>query len=352
MLDTPVGPDLVVRQDRSIATTDCVLGIRGAVTSSLRVNHVLSSDVDSLIFNHIFNYFRRHSPGGWEHVVSVKPIDDADVWHYHRPHLETVLRTPSVVTVHHDLLDTDPWLALDKFLPRYREASMVVCLNHGQTQLLALHGITQTRVVHHGFNPDVLLPVLGRAYDPSRPFRLGFFSKRYDQRFKGEAHLMDIAKRLDPARAAFTLAGAGRSYDAIELSALGFQVRFFERLPYRVFGSLYASIDALLMLSNFEGGPANVPEALATATPIVCTPVGMVPDVVTDGVDGLIMSGDPDRDAERISALAANENGIADKLFGGAAAGVRRATSWEQNVTSYLQIYTSIAAHKCVYHAN
>ncbi|HFO4188992.1 TPA: glycosyl transferase family 1, partial [Escherichia coli] len=77
-------------------------------------------------------------------------IDNADVYHYHRPHLESRLKENSVVTIHHDLYDTDPWLDYDKFHPRYMEAKKILCLNSSQQNYLNNKGLMNTEIIPHG----------------------------------------------------------------------------------------------------------------------------------------------------------------------------------------------------------
>jgi glycosyltransferase involved in cell wall biosynthesis len=50
----------------------------------------------------------------------------------------------------------------------------------------------------------------------------------------------------------------------------------------------YTLFDALLLPSGNEGTPVVAIESLAAGTPVVATRVGGVPDVVSDGVDGLL----------------------------------------------------------------
>lgn len=58
---------------------------------------------------------------------------------------------------------------------------------------------------------------------------------------------------------------------------------------------LVAALDAFVMPSLWEGLPIALLEAMASARPVLCTRVGGIPDVVRDGVDGVLVEpGDVD----------------------------------------------------------
>lgn len=308
------------------------------------VNHVLSNDTVSGIFDAIFGYFSRYSPTDVRYEVTIRPIEGADVHHFHRPHLESRLPRRSIVTVHHDLFDPDPWLDINRFLPRYAESARVVCLNHGQRTFLEKRGICRTEVIPHGYNDEVLAPKKSkpRDRDPDGAVTLGLFSKYYDRRFKGEAYLHDLVKRLDPRRFRFVLVGERRLITGEALASLGFDVRVYEQLPYRLFQSAYDSIDYLLMCSNFEGGPANLPEAMATHTPILATPVGFAPDYLVDEKNALVLTGDPDGDGHRISMLAEPNSQLALQLDVEAPNLRRAIPTWRDVVARYLNVYRRV----------
>lgn len=314
-------------------------------TMPIVVNHVMSQDIASGIFADILRYFRTLSPSDVKYEVSIEPIAQADIYHYHRPQLEKKLRAPSVCTVHHDLGETDTWLSLAKFLPRYRESSMIVCLNTLQRDRLIDEGIHPARltVIPHGYNDQILSLKPRRTFEPNRKLVIGFVSKRYGRRVKGEAYLYEMAKRLSPERFAFLLVGAERMTDAVALRSLGFEVRCYERLPYRAFNGLYASMDFLMMASQFEGGPANIPEALATGTPVLTNPIGMAFDLVRHGINGMHLSMDPNTDISVFELLAANANGLTDSLYAGAHAEAATATTWAQCVERNVKVYRGIA---------
>jgi glycosyltransferase involved in cell wall biosynthesis len=79
-----------------------------------------------------------------------------------------------------------------------------------------------------------------------------------------------------------------------------------------------ASADALLLSSDWENFPHTVVEALSLGTPLIATAVGGVPEVVTDGVNGLLVPpGDPDALAAAIRRFYASRE-LRDALSGAA----------------------------------
>jgi glycosyltransferase involved in cell wall biosynthesis len=60
--------------------------------------------------------------------------------------------------------------------------------------------------------------------------------------------------------------------------------------------------DALILPAYDEGLPLVILEALATGTPVICTPVGSIPEVLEDGRDALFVT--PGNEAEITAAIA------------------------------------------------
>jgi glycosyltransferase involved in cell wall biosynthesis len=87
---------------------------------------------------------------------------------------------------------------------------------------------------------------------------------------------------------------------------------------------LLAASDIFALASHFEGGPLAVMEAMAAGLPVVATSVGFVPDVIADGIEGLVVPPrEPHLLAARIEELVADP-GRRAKL--GAAAAARSAS--------------------------
>lgn len=70
-------------------------------------------------------------------------------------------------------------------------------------------------------------------------------------------------------------------------------------------GRFYAAIDAKVLATHFEGLPLVIIEAMAAGRPVIATAVSGIPEVVADGVTGLLVPPRrPDLLAEAILALA------------------------------------------------
>lgn len=305
----------------------------------MHVNFVLSEDKFSRIFYEIFQRFL-DSHHDWRISVTERPHRAADVHHFHRPQMEARLPANSVVTVHHDLFDPDPFVSWDVFRQRYREAAHIICLNSNQQETLAARGFTNTTVIPHGFDAGLFAKQpLRRVAD--RKFTFGVISKRYPRRFKGEVFLYELLQRLPVDKVRLLFVGEGRTEDALFAMRLGFDAAAHEVMPYRLFPKVYEAMDALLMVSNFEGGPANLPEAVASGTPVVCTAVGMAPDMVRDGENGLILKGEPDADAALIRKLVSDEGGLLRRLIYGAQR-ASTAHTWDAVIDLHYQLYCQL----------
>jgi glycosyltransferase involved in cell wall biosynthesis len=96
------------------------------------------------------------------------------------------------------------------------------------------------------------------------------------------------------------IAGDGELRSRLESEAkalLGDRVHFLgwvQDLP-----ALYGAIDIVALTSRLEGTPVSLIEAAASGTPAVATAVGGVPEVVRDGVTGLLV---PPRDPIAVAA--------------------------------------------------
>ncbi len=103
---------------------------------------------------------------------------------------------------------------------------------------------------------------------------------------------------------------------------LGERARFLGPLPRDKVLELFRAADASLLSSAWENFPHAVIESLAVGTPVIATRVGGVPEVVTDGENGLLVpAGDPKALAAAIHRFY-GETGLRERLAVAAAPSV------------------------------
>jgi glycosyltransferase involved in cell wall biosynthesis len=312
----------------------------------LHIDHVLSTRLlrNSSIFDDLIRRTAIAAPAGTHLTRSFRPSRSADIRHYHRATLERRLLPRSLVTVHHDPREPTPWLALDQVVARCREVPIVHCLNRTQAAMLAAYGVGHVRVIPHGVDREVFpLPECARRWHGGR-LRLGLFSRRHPDGVKGEALFEGLLDHLDPERVSFVLVGEGRWREAALARQFGFAAEHWERVPYRLMAQIVAGIDALLIVSRLEGGPASLPEALGNGVPVLATAVGMCPDFIRDGDNGLFLDGEPGRDGARIMGLLDEDGrGIAG-LQQGAFASIGEIPAWRDVIARWHLLYAEVAA--------
>ena len=112
------------------------------------------------------------------------------------------------------------------------------------------------------------------------------------------------------AHVRLVLIGEGTERDTLEQQArdLGIadRVAFLGPKPQPEVADWIAAADTLTLPSHNEGSPNVIVEALASGTPVVASRVGGVPDLVDDGVNGLLV---PAGDAEHLAAALAQALG-------------------------------------------
>ena len=96
------------------------------------------------------------------------------------------------------------------------------------------------------------------------------------------------------------IVGAGERRPALEAEAanlgLGGSIQFRGALPQSDVSRWIAAADVLCLPSRNEGMPNVVVEALATGVPVVACRVGGIPELVEDGVNGLLVEVDRPND--------------------------------------------------------
>ena len=134
--------------------------------------------------------------------------------------------------------------------------------------------------------------------NPAPPARAAGDTERSGLVFAGRltrqkaVHVALDALQYVPATA-LTIVGDGPDRDRLERHAheagLNGRVRFVGSLPREEVLDVLAGAEAAVLSSDWENFPHAAVEALAVGTPLVATAVGGVGEVVSDGVNGLLV---------------------------------------------------------------
>ncbi len=151
-----------------------------------------------------------------------------------------------------------------------------------------------------------------------------------------------LATERDP-RLHMTMVGDGILKEAVTkfigVHELEGRVQLTGSLPHAEALMVVARSSLFVLSSVTEGGnPLALMEAMALGTPVVACRVGGVKDVLTDGVNGILVPPrDPEAIARAIVLLTADQN--FRNSIGARAAASARDRTWEKTVGEYLRIY-------------
>ncbi len=214
------------------------------------------------------------------------------------------LRKPLVVHVH-AASEESLFRKTPRFAVRFtlRSASRVIALSESWAEAIVKH-VPQARVV--------VVPNPVSTHDPanmrprSRPVVL--YVGKLEPR-KGYADLLTAAAAVlrDFPAAQFWFAGHGETAQArarCEQLGIGGSVRLLGWVGRTHLEQLYREASVLALPSYGEGVPMAVLEAMSHGVPVICTPVGGLPELIEDGRNGLFVApGDPAALAAQIARL-------------------------------------------------
>lgn len=147
------------------------------------------------------------------------------------------------------------------------------------------------RVIPYGARPLEVSAQVSRANDRVRIVHIGSIERR-----KGQDVLLDSLARLSPeCSAQLEVVMIGRRlkpdfYDSIEpaLRATAF-VQYVGQKPHAEIAEHLAAADIFVSSSRDEVFPVTILEAMSLGKPVIATAVGGVPEMLRDGVDGIVV---------------------------------------------------------------
>lgn len=167
---------------------------------------------------------------------------------------------------------------------------------------------------------------------------------------KGLRELLHALARLqqaEPVVARLAVAGSGPELDSLAALArdlgLAAAVRFCGVVRGESKSQLLGESDVFVLPSEAEGMPCALIEAMAAGLPVVATRVGAIPDLVADGVHGvLVPARDPAALADALRLLAGDRARLA-RMGEAARARAREVCSIERIAGRFGEIYGELA---------
>jgi glycosyltransferase involved in cell wall biosynthesis len=206
---------------------------------------------------------------------------------------------------------------LDRHLIARRADAFVAVSRADRERMIAVEGIPaeKTRFIPNGIpDPPPLDPGhdvrLELGIEPGRPIVGAVAIPRPQKALDVLIKAAAIVCRTFPSAVFLLVGGTGsaltaeerRLRDLVDTLDLAENVRFLgtrSDIP-----DLLGAFDVAALSSDFEGSPLSVMEYMAAGRPVVATRVGGVPDLVEQGVTGLLVEpGDPDSLATAILSL-------------------------------------------------
>ena len=283
--------------------------------------------------------------------VTVLPRD-ADIYHaqdcvggtaLHRMKTDGQLRAPVFRTVHHIDDFAEPRLfEFEKVAVRHADHRFVVS-SFWKDALEREHGL-ESGIAYNGIDLAEFSTLPERRSNGRTVLFVGGFEPR-----KGLEHLilaMEQIHRTMPDAKLRVVAKTGfRGIDTEEWFRLladrarvGHAVEFLQSIDQDELLQCYSDSDVVVLPSRNEGWGLSLMEAMACGKPTVATKVGGIPELVRDGVDGILVDpGDTAGLAEAIASLLRDD----DMRSRMGAAGRERVAgfSWAETARATLEAY-------------
>jgi len=195
--------------------------------------------------------------------------------------------------------------------------------------------------------PYAALPTV--AAEPAAPLRLLYFGRLV--RVKGLHEALEAVRRVreQGVRVRLFIAGTGPEEDALKRVVAEQRLTREVTFTGPVFGerkiALLRGMDAsILPTYHAEGLPYAVLESMAAGVPVIASSIGAVPDVIDDGVHGLVV---PPRDIDAlVNAIVrmANDRALVTRMGQACRRRIEADYSVERLADAFRQLYLEISA--------
>jgi glycosyltransferase involved in cell wall biosynthesis len=186
---------------------------------------------------------------------------------------------------------------------------------------------------------------------PGAPLRVCYVG-RFVEEQKRVSRLARLAKRLEARKVAhhFTIAGEGPEESSLRTALEGRRdVLLRGPVPYREVSQFFAEQDVFVLLSDYEGLPLTLLEAMgAGAVPVVSDLVSGMREVVDPSRGFLVAVDDIEAAAEAIATLGLN-NDLLTTLSGAATTYVRTQFSAKEMSAGFQQLFCELETEASIW---
>lgn len=213
----------------------------------------------------------------------------------------------------------------------YRSADVVFALAEPFAEIARRAGARRVEVVPNGVDPeDIGLPpsetaTLHQCRGEGEPLRVLYVGRLAIE--KGLEYLLDAVQRVK--NVTLDIVGSGPLENDIRAAAIH-RVRLLGTRPRRELGAIYRDHHVFCTPALSEPFASVITEALVSGIPVIGTKVGGIPEVVDDGVNGLLV---PPADAEALVnaiSMLARDEGLRLRLAANARASVLPRLAWPE----------------------
>lgn len=312
------------------------------------------------------NFVLYRNPFSFELIRRLKESRE-DIYHLHGPWFFSSLfatkllkRQPKVMTVHGARIEGwGPTVSvLDKLyrpFMRYilRNMQMVIALTNGERKyLLHRFKLPHQRVVvipngieieKFAFDKGAIEEFIERNSLSDDSFKVLYVGRFVPQ--KNPDKLISAVKRMRGQNVEAILIGEGpESYIAKLKEVSDERVHILTKLRFEEIVAAYHVSDLFTLLSPSEGLPTVLLEAMACGLPILTTPVGGIPDVVTPQINGLFL-GLPVKEedvASKIDRFISMNAADMDRMRKANAEKIKTCYNWEIVADKILDVYDQV----------
>ena len=207
-------------------------------------------------------------------------------------------------TLHSD--DPDYWGVIESLPPQRYNGRSICVSRHLQASLAARGEESEAVVIPYG----VTLPAT-HSHHCADPFHVVYSGRLWEHQKRASLVVQSLIRACErgQGRVVATLIGDGysrpRAEEMVREAGLADRITFAGRLPFAALEPILLRSQAILLMSDFEGLPVALLEAMAAGVvPVARAIASGIPEVVRPGETGLLVSEDPEEAATALLSLA------------------------------------------------